>query len=561
MRLRPSTSFMASLFTLVVVLNPIGPKQATGSVSPEKAACYPGEQGETRERILVLLSPPSARSDDQGASGQPGPLDTSGLNRRYRDLGVIASEPIYPGILRHPILRAAISRIRVLTLTAGADPVPILRELHQDPLVLQTGRDRRPDLHYTPSDPRHTDQWHLQHTRVYEAWDTVRAEVTASTVIAIVDAGVCWEHPDLMGNMWINSPEDVNQNGRFDAADLDGVDADGNGYVDDVVGWDFGENDNDPREDTIEHGTAVAGAASEVTDNGLLGAAIGFAARLMAIKCFSQAGQFVAAYEGMIYAVDNGATVVNCSWGTLTADPVEQFIIDALWAAGALVVASAGAFDGVPMYPAAYEHVLAVTATDLFDVKASFANHGTWVDVCAPGVDIWTTSGLDDFTVYSGTSFATAMTAGLAGLIRAWDPALTVEATADLILAAAVDIDDLNPGYAGQLGAGRIDCAAWLPATIVSPQEPSGQPLAHLGNSPNPFNARTLIRYQLSRPGLVSLQVFDLAGKRVDTLVSRWQDRGWQTAVWDATSLASGTYFYVLEVGDQVARRKCLLVK
>lgn len=561
MPLRSSLTLATSLLTLLIGLVSLPPGQATGAIAKDKSVRYPAGSGQERDRILVLLSPSPAQPDESGAACGVARLGVPALSCRYRDLGVIANEPLYPGTLRHPILRATISRIRVLTLAAGADPVPILRELRQDPLVLRTGRERRPDLHYTPSDPRHTDQWHLEHTRVYEAWDVVRAEVTASAVIAIVDAGVFWNHPDLVDNMWINSPEDVNQNGRFDAADLDGVDADGNGYVDDVVGWDFGENDNDPQEDTIEHGTAVAGAASEVTDNGLLGAAIGFAARLMAVKCFNHAGQFVAAYEGMIYAVDNGAQVVNCSWGTLTANPVEQFIIDTLGSAGALVVASAGAFDGVPMYPAAYEHVLAVTATDLFDVKASFANYGVWVDVCAPGVNIWTTSGHDDFTVYSGTSFATAMTAGLAALIRAWDPALTAEATADLIQAAAVDIEDLNPGYAGQLGAGRIDCAAWLPATAVQPQVPSGQSLTHLGNSPNPFNARTLIRYQLNRSGFVSLTVFDLAGNRVADLVSCWQDGGWQTAVWDATSQASGTYFYVLEVGDQVARRKCVLVK
>ena len=474
--------------------------------------------------------------------------------------GVVRIEPFYPGVLNQPNLRREIGRIYIFTLAPEVDPQAILPALLAEPDVACAGLRYLPELFYEPNDPRHTDQWYLAHTRTYEAWDTVRGEVTRNAIVGIVDTGINWEHPDLATNIWINTAEDINQNGIFDPGDLNDLDEDDNGFADDVVGWDFGDADPDPVEDDLQHGTGVAGCASEATDNGLLGAGIGFAARLMAVKTFTSSGQFTHAYQGLVYAVDNGAQVVNCSWGTLQDNPVEQLIIEALWAADAVIVASAGSYNGVPMYPAAYGHVLAVTATDALDHKASFANFGHWVDIAAPGVNIWTVKGQDDFSVFSGTSFACALVSGLAALIRAWGPDLTNSDTVHLIETAAVDIDDLNPSFAGMLGAGRIDCAAWLPTT-VDDGSLTNEMVSIWQNRPNPFNAVTVIAYEVLFPGDVLLEIFDLAGQRITTLVSGYHPRGRYAATWNATGLASGVYCYEMTTAGLTARRKCLLVK
>jgi subtilisin family serine protease len=315
-----------------------------------------------------------------------------------------------------------------------------------------------------PNDPRVSDQWYIEYTDAYNGWDIVRGDTTRHSLIGIIDSGVHWDHPDLAPNINVNPAEDANHNGVFDSGDNNGVDNDGNGFVDDVVGWDLGDSDNNPVDDAAPHGTAVAGCASEVTDNGLRGAAIGFAARILCVKVF-QGGMPTAGYQGMVYAADNGANVINCSWAIPSYSQAEQEIINAVWQSGALIVASAGAFsDSTRVYPAAYEHVMAVTSTDQTDHKASFASYGSWVDICAPGIDIWTTYGSSDFVNYSGTSFSTAMVSGLAALVRAWYPDLSNDETEDLIKISADTIYHLNPGYRGLLGSGRINCANWITA-------------------------------------------------------------------------------------------------
>jgi thermitase len=147
--------------------------------------------------------------------------------------------------------------------------------------------------------------------------------------------------------------------------------------VDDVIGWDNGNNDNDPREDSPTHGTHVAGCASEVTDNGINGAGLGYSARVMANKGSNYSGQLTAVYQAMIWASDNGAHIVNCSWGSGYYSSNYQNIINGVWANGVLVVASAGNENSSQMrYPANYNHVLSVAATTQSDTKSSFSTYG-----------------------------------------------------------------------------------------------------------------------------------------------------------------------------------------
>jgi len=231
-----------------------------------------------------------------------------------RQLGVICVEPFYKGILKKHALIREISRIYIFTLAKGICPISVIPAFAADPNIEVAEILTVPDLHYTPDDPHIDQQWHLYHTGTLEAWDIVRSDTTRHSIIGIVDTGINYEHPDLTQNIWINELEDLNDNGMLDPGDINYFDDDGNGFEDDVLGWDFADNDNDPFED-LTHGSGVAGCASEVTDNDVMGAGIGFSARLMALKAISSQGQLIDGYQAIIYAADNGAKIVNCSWG------------------------------------------------------------------------------------------------------------------------------------------------------------------------------------------------------------------------------------------------------
>lgn len=475
-------------------------------------------------------------------------------------LGVIDVQSFYAGRLTKPALLREVSRMYIFTLQEGVDARSVLAEFNEEPNIAYAELYAVPEPCYVPNDPRASDQWYLAQTQAYQGWDTVRGDTTRHSVIAIVDSGVYWNHPDLAPNIWLNPGEDIDHDGVLDPEDINGVDDDSNGFVDDIIGWDFGDDDYDPVENTLQHGTAVAGCASEATDNGLLGAAIGFSARLMCVKVFDFSGNFANAYQGIIYAAENGAEAINCSWATLSYSQAEQDIISAAWAEGSLIVAAAGNANGEERFPAAYDHVMAVTTTDQNDRKASFANYGTWVDISAPGVDIYTTYGQSGFVLYSGASFSTAMVSGLVALVRAWLPQLTNDETEDLIKAYSDPIDYLNPGYGGLLGAGRINCATWLVSGITDLKTIPGQ-FAISQNYPNPFNATTTIRYELPTASDVAMQIFDVAGRKVATLVSECQEAGPHFVTWDASKTPSGVYFYRIQAGAFIETKMCLLLK
>jgi len=513
------------------------------------------------DRIVVVMksdSPSLITGQRQDAYALTG---IASIDRICRDFKIVAVEPLYKGILRKPAFVREVSRIYVFTLAEFSDPLAVIPFLVNDPHVETAELYTLSVLHYEPDDPFFDMQWYLAHTHVPEAWDTVRGDTTGHSIIGIVDTGVDWEHNDIHPNIWINELEDLNHNNTLDQADLNGIDDDGNGFVDDVVGWDFGADDNDPRENYVIHGSPVAGTASEATDNDILGAGMGFSARIMCLKAADSNGNFpVDIWPAIVYAGDNGAQIVNCSWGTLTFNQYEQNIINALWEEDVLVIASAGGLsDSTRMYPAAYEHVMAVTATDQSDHKASFAGYGTWVDISAPGLDIYVIYG-SDYVVVSGTSFSTGLVSGLAALVRAWFPYLTNDETEQLIKDSADPIDDQNPGYPGQLGAGRINAMACVQTAIDQAQlRPTA--FSFDSNYPNPFNAATVLRYSLPRQSPVTLNIYNLVGQRIATIFQGEKPAGEHSVSWDASAFSSGIYFARLETDNGSKNIKLVLLK
>jgi subtilisin family serine protease len=300
----------------------------------------------------------------------------------------------------------------------------------------------------TPDDAPSAGQWGLAQIDAPAAWEVVTGR--PDVVIAEIGSGVDTGHPDLAGQLWVNAGE----------IDGNGVDDDDNGYVDDIHGWNVLDNNSDLTDHT-GHSTMVAGILIAALDDqqGITGVCWG--CRLMVVKVTQPDG--LARYSdiaaGVVYAAQNGADVINISLrGQLSSAALHSAIVVA--SETAVVVSSAGNDgDDAPVYPAAYDPVLAVTGTDSGDVKAAVANYGAWVDVSAPGQDIVTTVNNGGYGSISGTSFATPFVSGLAGLLRSQHPNWSPTEVRAHIVNTADDIDGLNPGFEGQLGSGRINAA------------------------------------------------------------------------------------------------------
>lgn len=319
---------------------------------------------------------------------------------------------------------------------------------------------------FVPNDPLYNQQWYLPKIKAHDAWDINQG--SAAIVVGIDDTGVDWDHPDLAGNIWINDNE----------IESNGLDDDNNGYIDDYRGWDFGgangTPDNNPMEDQPDHGTHVAGCVSASTNNGVGVAGIGFNTKVMAVKTSrndqrdpsSGAPYIVYGYEGLMYAAQNGAKIINCSWGGGGYSLLGQNIINDVTNMGSVVVAAAGNESSRDkFYPSAYNNVLSVAATGSSDTRSSFSNYGYTVDVASPGSGIYNTWQNNTYASLSGTSMASPITAGLVALTMAQFPNLTPLQAAEKVRVSADNIDNLNPTFAQLLGKGRINALRALQNT------------------------------------------------------------------------------------------------
>jgi serine protease len=316
---------------------------------------------------------------------------------------------------------------------------------------------------FMPNDPAIGQQYHISKINSFQAWDLNQGDT--NIVIGLVDSGTDFDHPDLAANIKYNWDDPVN-----------GIDDDNNGFVDDFKGWDFGNGDNDPQiyYSANDHGSHVSGCASQVTNNGVHGAGIGFKVKLMISKhsIDNVPDLLYNTNDGLVYCYQNGAKVMNCSFGSSAYSSFTQDIINSAWGAGVVTCASAGNGNpGIetPRYPASYDNVVSVAATNSSDLKASFSNYHSTVDVSAPGEAILSTLWDNTYASYSGTSMSAPITSGTVALIRSLHPSWTPAQVVDRLKLGVDSIYNLNPGYIGKLGTGRINafkCLSDLP--IVS---------------------------------------------------------------------------------------------
>ncbi len=376
----------------------------------------------------------------------------------------------------------------------------------------------------TPNDPDYSSQWHLPKINASTAWNYFS---TGSTVVvAIVDDAIERTHGDLSGRLWVNTG-DNNSNG---------IDDDGNGYIDDRNGFDVADNDNNPNPPTSSygHGTHVAGISCAASNNSIGVASIGYSVKLMSIKCTNSAAVITNGYDGIVYAAANGADVINMSWGGTGSSTTAQNVINWAYTQGSILVAGAGNNgDSTRFYPAAYNNVVSVAATDNGDLRSSFSNYGSWVDVSAPGSNIYSTTVGNTYGTKSGTSMASPLVTGLCGLMKSLNTGLTQSDIINCLKINATPINSLNPGYSGKLGAGRINASAamqcisaslnWAPRadftanvtkvtaggvvsfTDMSVYNPTSWNWRFAGGTPGTFNGRTPPPITYNTPGVYTV--------------------------------------------------------
>ncbi|GAB4514454.1 MAG: hypothetical protein Kow0047_26300 [Anaerolineae bacterium] len=313
-----------------------------------------------------------------------------------------------------------------------------------------------------PNDPLFDLQWNLGLVSAPTAWDLIRDAEPA--IVAVVDSGVDLSQPDIAETLWIHPGESVEDPQGHRVCAPNGLDDDGNGYVDDCFGWDWIEDDNEPQ-DRHGHGTMVTGLAAAATDNGVSMAGAGWGIRHLPLRILDERGNGVT--SDLLMALEylerlpTRPIVVNLSLAASADSAAMRMGVEHALSAGLILVAASGN-DGVPWvsYPAAYAGVIAVGATDARDQRWSHSNYGSALDLAAPGANVLSLEPGGEYVIGSGTSFATPHVSAAAALLLSAAPDRTAAEIRDLLCASADDVNgDQFPGPDIWIGCGRLNMA------------------------------------------------------------------------------------------------------
>ena len=368
-----------------------------------------------------------------------------------------------------------------------ATTAELVKTFSADPRVQFAEPDYILHAEATPNDTRFAELWGMQQISAPGAWDITTG--ASSVVIADIDTGVDYAHPDLAANMWHNPGETPGN----------GIDDDGNGYVDDVYGIDTANGDSDPMDDN-GHGTHTSGTVAAVGDNGVGVTGVAWQARIMALKFLDGDGSGYTsdAIACINYAIAQDVAgvdvaAINASWGGGPYSEGLRTAINAAAARGIVFVASAGNGgddeigddnDATPQYPASYDcaNIIAVAATDSSDALAYFSNYGaTSVDLAAPGVSILSTTG-SGYESWNGTSMAAPHVTGAIALCAAEFPAETMSQR----IARVLNGVDSVAGLSGKTtSGGRLNVQTAVSGPAPSDDDiPDDIPGIPLANSP-----------------------------------------------------------------------------
>ncbi len=423
-----------------------------------------------RENIVIVKINP-----DQKANCQVNKINLSSLQKTFNLLGVDQTNAKFPNasvstLKMFPGQEAVdLTTIFELHYTAQVNVVDAINEILKSEDVVYAEPAYIYFTDHTPNDPD-TASGHNYFQKIikaYEAWDISKGDT--NTVIGIVDTGGDLDHPDLAANV------------KYNYADpMDGIDNDNDGYIDNFKGWDMvgpvSSNfvpDGDPNVQSggNDHGVHVGGDASAVSNNGIGISGIGYKCKLLFIKCTPDVYEnaIYTGYEGIVYAADHGASIINCSWGGAGGGSFGQDVINYAIIKGALVVAAAGN-DGIDIaqFPSSYKGVLSVASSTSTDKASGFTSFNYTVDVMAPGSNIFSTTFNNSYNSYDGTSMASPITAGAAAIVKSHFPNLNGLQVGELLRVTSDDVYSKSAvKYKDKLGKGRINLLRAL--TITSP--------------------------------------------------------------------------------------------
>lgn len=457
--------------------------------------------GYATDRIVVTFDPQTIKEFDKTAlrAGRTSIAAIDALGERYKAREILRQFPGYDPSKRND--PHDLSRFYKIYFNEEIDALAVADAYK----ALEGVIDAQPvGIHYAtamPNDPQFVDQWHLNQSQDHdvdgpEAWGIETGD--ASIIVAVMDTGVRYYHKDIGGsntssadtsgtdgNIWINTAE---KNGAAN------VDDDGNGYVDDWVGYDFvasstfphpnedGDTpDNDPR-DFNGHGTHCAGNVAALNNNGYGVCSVsggwgdgtlqpdGNGVKVMCLRIgystFIGLGliNMDAAAEAFQYATDNGAKIASCSWGSSDTGGLGAAVDNFINAGGLVFHAAGNDNKDDPDYLDNRGDCISVASTDSNDAKSDFSNYGTWVDISAPGSDILSLvenpddEANDYVSVMSGTSMATPIAASVAALIWSRHPDWTADQVKQRLYDSADNIDaTIGQNYVGKMGAGRVN--------------------------------------------------------------------------------------------------------
>ncbi len=460
-------------------------------------------------------------------------------------------------------LAGGVERIFILEVPNGTDIEKYVADLkkesyieYAEPDYIATGGGQISETSVIPNDPQFVNQYGLRNTgqvingvtgiagndiNIVGAWDITTGNPNMR--LGVIDTGIPLGASEFSGRL--------------------------------IPGYDFVNNDNDPTDDQ-GHGSNVTSIAAATGNNGSVMAGVNWNCKIIPVKVLnsSNSGQYSWIASGITYCADSGAKVISMSIGGPSAS---SLMFDAITYANSLgtitVVCMMNNNNNVPYYPAAYDNVIAIGATNNRGKRAvpfcwgggsSFGNH---IDFVAPGEMILGLNYQNPNTVTSwcGTSQATPMVAGVITLMLSKNPSLNFTQIYNLLKATAKDtVGGSNPAFNQYYGWGRIDAAAVLnqvPIGIntISSEVPEEFYLSQ--NYPNPFNPSTKITFGIKSSSQVILSVFDISGKEVAALVNEKIQPGKYEVTFDAKNLPSGTYFARLSTGGFTDSKKITLIK
>ena len=466
------------------------------------------------------------------------------INTFLEKYGVVRIEPWLQSATENDfdgdIYLNRIYRITLSEKTKGAI-LSAIDDLKKISDIQYVERENLHKIYYTPNDSQYSQQWFLPAINSNDAWDLWNingGEIPGDKqiILASVDTGVNWKHPDLINNIYQNLGEDANGNGQtiiysggqwiLDPGDLNGIDDDNwdnnaSTYIDDLVGWEvsggtYGDNDpNPPGGGGWSHGTHVAGLLSATSNNTTGIASTAFNCSILPVKCTAdnEDNSYISnGYEGMFYAAQagynaEGFVIINCSWGGMGSNIFEQANINTMYNNyNAVIFAASGngsetgwGEDYSAHFPSSYDNVISVTALGQNKSWNHWATYHESVDLGSPGESIRSTT-INNYQSWDGTSMASPVAASCAGLLKSFNPSWNNEKIEMMLLATADPaIYSVNSEsyLQDRLGRGQVDMLKAITTPLFPKLEIAGEDIVIINDSDGEINIGESVEYRI----------------------------------------------------------------